>query len=259
MRDKPKQLVKSLDRALNILEVVSHSKEPLGVTELSNKTDLNKSTVYRMLNTLKYRGYIAQNNEKDKYTTGLKLFELGNLVIDDLDLRKTSVSYLKELMELTGETVHLGILDEGEVIYIEKVESSETIRMHSKIGKRVYAHNTSLGKILLAYSDKETIENILNEKGLPQTTENTITKKDKFKDHLRQVKKLGYAVDKEESEEGINCIAGAIFNHKGEITAAFSISVPKSRLNIDITEKYGDLILKYSRRISAALGYNESW
>ncbi|MGM0445943.1 MAG: IclR family transcriptional regulator [Bacillota bacterium] len=256
MKDKPNQLVKSVDRALNILEVVSHSKEALGVTELSNKMDLNKSTVYRMLNTLQYRGYIAQDNENDKYTTGLKLFELGSLAINDLDLRKTSVSYLEELMELTGETVHLGILDDGEVIYIEKVESSETIRMHSKIGKRVYAHNTSLGKILLAYSDDEVTENILNNKGLPKTTENTITKQKKFKEHLRQVKKQGYAVDNEESEEGINCIAGPIFDHKGEITAAFSISVPKIRLNNDITKKYGDLILKYSQKISEALGYN---
>jgi DNA-binding IclR family transcriptional regulator len=256
MKNKPNQLVKSVDRALNILEVVSHSKEPLGVTELSNKMDLNKSTVYRMLNTLQYKGYIAQDTENDKYTTGLKLFELGSLAINELDLRKTSVSYLEELMELTGETVHLGILDDGEVIYIEKVESSETIRMHSKIGKRVYAHNTSLGKVLLAYSDKEVINNFLNEKKLAKTTENTIIKQDKFKEHLHQVKKQGYAVDKEESEKGINCIAGPIFDHKGEITAAFSISVPKIRLNIDITKKYGDLILEYSQKISEALGYN---
>ena len=256
MKDKPNQLVKSVDRALNILEVVSQSKEPLGVTELSNKMDLNKSTVYRMLNTLQYRGYIAQDNENDKYTTGLKLFELGSLVINELDLRKTSISYLEDLMKLTGETVHLGILDDGEVIYIEKVESSETIRMHSKIGKRVYAHNTSLGKILLAYSDEEVMENILNNKGLPKTTENTIIKQNKFKKHLQQVKEQGYAVDNEESEKGINCIAGPIFDHKGEITAAFSISVPKIRLNVDITKKYGDLILEYSKRISEALGYN---
>jgi len=256
VKDKPNQLVKSVDRALNILEVVSQSKEPLGVTELSNKMDLNKSTVYRMLNTLQYRGYIAQDNENDKYTTGLKLFELGSLVINELDLRKTSISYLEDLMKLTGETVHLGILDDGEVIYIEKVESSETIRMHSKIGKRVYAHNTSLGKILLAYSDEEVMENILNNKGLPKTTENTIIKQNKFKKHLQQVKEQGYAVDNEESEKGINCIAGPIFDHKGEITAAFSISVPKIRLNVDITKKYGDLILEYSKRISEALGYN---
>ena len=256
MKGKPNQLVKSVDRALNILEVVSQSKEPLGVTELSNKMDLNKSTVYRMLNTLQYRGYIAQDNENDKYTTGLKLFELGSLVINELDLRKTSISYLEDLMKLTGETVHLGILDDGEVIYIEKVESSETIRMHSKIGKRVYAHNTSLGKILLAYSDEEVMENILNNKGLPKTTENTIIKQNKFKKHLQQVKEQGYAVDNEESEKGINCIAGPIFDHKGEITAAFSISVPKIRLNVDITKKYGDLILEYSKRISEALGYN---
>jgi len=256
VKGKPNQLVKSVDRALNILEVVSQSKEPLGVTELSNKMDLNKSTVYRMLNTLQYRGYIAQDNENDKYTTGLKLFELGSLVINELDLRKTSISYLEDLMKLTGETVHLGILDDGEVIYIEKVESSETIRMHSKIGKRVYAHNTSLGKILLAYSDEEVMENILNNKGLPKTTENTIIKQNKFKKHLQQVKEQGYAVDNEESEKGINCIAGPIFDHKGEITAAFSISVPKIRLNVDITKKYGDLILEYSKRISEALGYN---
>jgi len=256
VKDKPNQLVKSVDRALNILEVVSKSKEPIGVTELSNKMDLNKSTVYRMLNTLQYRGYIAQDNETDKYKTGLKLFELGSLVINDLDLRKTSFSYLEELMKLTGETVHLGILDDGEVIYIEKVESSETIRMYSKIGKRVYAHNTSLGKILLAYSDTKVMENILKKKGLPKTTENTIIKQDKFKEHLCQVKKQGYAVDNEERERGIKCIAGPIFDHKGEITAAFSISVPTIRLNTDITRKYVDLILKYSKKISGALGYN---
>ena len=258
MSKKPNQLVKSLDKALNILELVAKTNKPLGVTEISKEADINKSTVYRILATLEYRGYISQNSHNEKYTTGIKLFELGSQVIGDLDLRETVKPYLENLMDLTGETVHLGILDDGEVIYIEKVESPKTIRMYSKVGKRIYAHSTSLGKVLLAYSGEEKVDEIISEKGLPRQASNTITDPDNFKIHLRKVREQGYAVDDEENEEGIRCIAGPIFDHTGNITAAFSISGPALRITRAKIDEFSSMVKEYSGKMSRALGYNGS-
>ena len=256
MSKKPNQLVKSLDKALKILELVAKNNEPLGVTEISRETDLNKSTVYRILATLEYRGYISQNTHNEKYTTGIKLFEIGSQVIGDLDLREVVKPYLKELMGLTGETVHLGILDDGEVIYIEKVESPKTIRMYSKVGKRIYAHSTSLGKVLLAYSGEDKIDEIISRKGLPRQASNTITDPDNLKVHLEKVREQGYAVDDEENEEGIRCIAGPVFDHRGKIAAAFSISGPAIRITRAKVEEFSSLVKDYSIKMSKAMGYN---
>ena len=256
MRKKPNQPVKSLDRALNILEIVASAEGPLGVTEISQKADLHKSTVYRILDTLHYRGYISQKQENEKYSTGLKLFELGSLAINELDLQSTAKPYLKELKNLTEEAVHLGVLDDGEIIYIEKVESPKTITMRSKVGKRVYAHSTSLGKAILAFSSNDLVDSIIESKGLPQKTSNTITNEKDFKMELKAIRKQGYAIDDEENEEYIRCLAGPIFNHKGEVSAAFSISGPAIRLTLDKVEEFSSLIKQYSKKISNSLGYN---
>lgn len=256
IKEKPEQLVKSVDRSLQILEIITKSGKPLGVTEISRKTGIHKSTVYRLLSTLGYRGYISQADQDDKYTVGLKLFEIGSIAINDLDLRQSVAPYLEKLMELTGETIHLGVLDNGEVVYIDKFESQKTIRMYSKIGKRVYAHSTSLGKVLLAFSPEEILERIIQNQGLPQKTKNTITDPDKLKNHLTRISQQGYAVDDEENEIGIRCIAGPVFDFQGKILAAFSISGPAIRITQEKIEEFKELVCSYSQKISGALGYN---
>ncbi len=256
MRKKPNQPLKSLSRALNVLEIVTKENEPLGITEISKKANLHKSTVYRILDTLHYRGYISQKQENEKYTASLKLFELGSLVNNGLDLRSTARPYLEKIKNLTEETVHLGVMDEGEVVYIEKAESPQAITIRSMVGKRVYAHSTSLGKAILAFSSNDLVDSIIKSKGLPKKTSNTITNEKDFKMELKAIRKQGYAINDEENEEYIRCLAGPIFNHKGEISAAISISGPAIRITLDKVEEFSSLIKQYSKKISNSLGYN---
>lgn len=253
---KPNQLIKSLDRALNILELIVQSENGLGVTEISRKLDIHKSTVYRLLDTLKFRGYLEKNEDNHKYRTGMKLFELGSKAINDIDSRIRVRPYLEELMKKTKETVHLGILDFGEIIYLDKVESTETIRMYSQVGKRAPVHSTSLGKTIMAHLPRQKVLEILNEKDLIAKTENTITDLDKFLVHLEKVRKQGYAVDDEEQEKDMRCIAGPIFNHKGDIIASFSISAPISRMTSQRLEILSKLVVEYSAKMSRSLGYS---
>ena len=256
-RNKPGQLVKSLDRALDILERIIEHNKPLGITEISEGTDLHKSTVYRLVDTLCYRGYLTHDSETGKYKIGMKFFELGSRVINNLDLRTQAKPYLYELEDKTGETVHLGVLEETEMIYIDKVESRKTIRMESQVGKRVHTHNTALGKVTLAHLPEEDVEYIIDKAGLPKYTENTITDEEELKSELEKVHDQGFAVDDEESEKGIRCIAGPIFGHDGEILAAFSISGPANRMTEAKIDDIQVIVQEYSLRISRAFGYSK--
>jgi len=157
---KPNQLIKSLDRALDILELIVGKENGMGVTEISRELDIHKSTVYRLLDTLKFRGYLEKNEDNHKYIAGINLFELSSKVLNDIDSRIRVRPYLEELMQKTKETIHLGILDSGEVIYLDKVESTATIRMYSQVGKRVPAHSTSLGKAIMAHLPEKKVREI---------------------------------------------------------------------------------------------------
>lgn len=254
---KPNQLIKSLDRALDILELIVSRENGMGVTEVSRELDIHKSTVYRLLDTLKFRGYLEKNEDNHKYRAGINLFELSSKVINDIDSRIRVRPYLEELMQKTKETIHLGILDAGEVIYLDKVESTATIRMYSQVGKRVPAHSTSLGKAIMAHLSEERVKEILKEKGMEKNTENTIIELDKFLAHLEKVRKQGFAVDDEEQEEDIRCIAGPIFNHRGDVVAAFSISAPITRMTETRMKELAELVVEYSQKMSRSLGYSK--
>ncbi|MEC9490219.1 MAG: IclR family transcriptional regulator [Halanaerobiales bacterium] len=253
---KPNQLIKSLDRALDILELIVDRENGMGVTEISRELEIHKSTVYRLLDTLKFRGFLEKNEDNHKYIAGIKLFELSSKVLNDIDSRVRVRPYLEELMQKTKETIHLGILDAGEVIYLDKVESNATIRMYSQVGKRVPAHSTSLGKAIMAHLPEKRVKEILAEKGMEKNTENTITEVDKFLDHLEKVRKQGYAVDDEEQEEDIRCIAGPIFNHQGKVVAAFSISAPMTRMTESRMNELAELVVEYSQKMSRSLGHS---
>jgi len=253
--EKPDQLVQSLDRALDILEKIVYADKAIGITELSNSLGLHKSTVYRLLATLAYRGYVQQDYENPRYKVGIKLLEIGNIALDRLEIRKEIRPLLEELMTLSGETVHLGILDKGEVVYIDKVESPQTIRMYSSIGKRAPVHCTGLGKALIAFLPPAEINNIIQQKGLKGYTSNTITDKEEFLKHLYEIRLKGYSMDNIEHEEGIRCVAGPIFDHRGEVVAAVSIASPVMRVTEEKVQEYIKLIKEYTKRMSSVLGY----
>ena len=252
----PNYPIKVLNKTFSILEILLQHGSAMNMTEISKKLRLYPSTIHRILDTLKYWGYVEQDPNTQKYQLGLKLLELGMAKFHQMDLVREATPYLKELVKECNETVHLGVLEEGEVMYLAKEESSQTIRMISYVGKRAPVYCTSLGKVLLAYLSEEGRKKILDEKELTRFTENTITDKSKLKKELDKVRKQGFALDSEENEKDICCIAAPIRNYQGKVIAAISISGPVYRIDINKQNHLKKVLIETSKKISKRLGYN---
>lgn len=256
---KPKNLVQSIERVSMILDVLGEFPQGIGFGDLSTKVDLSKGTIHRLLSTLAYLDYVRQDTETKKYNLGFKLVELGNRLLSQIDFRTEARSFLVELAEDTKETVHLVILDQNEVLYIDKVESNSNptgLRMASMLGARIPAHCCAVGKVLLAALPEEELEKMVRSKGLPKRTENTIIDLGKLKEHLQLVRENGYALDQEENEIGIHCVAAPIRDQRGEVIAAISISVPVSRIKASILRtELKNQVTETALRISRKIGY----
>ena len=249
------EVVQSVDRSLTILELLSEYKEGLGITEVSGKIDLHKSTVHRLIGTLMYKGFVVQDTVTNKYKISLKLYELGVRRIADLDILNASKPYTKALMEKLNEVVHLVIRDNTDIIYIDKVEADNTIRMASTIGRRSPLYCTSVGKAIVAYLPESEVKDIWENSKIVKLTENTIIDFDKFKEELEVIRKTGVAVDEEENEIGVRCIGAPVFNNKGEVEGAISISGPAIRVTKDKIEEISKEVIIYANLISKEFGY----
>jgi DNA-binding IclR family transcriptional regulator len=253
---KPAYPIKVLDKSLSVLDVLFQNNAPMSIMEISKKLGIYPSTIHRILDTLKYRGYVEQNSDNQKYLLGLKLVELGMARYHQINLVKEASPFLKELVAECNETVHLGVLDHEEVLYIAKRDSAQTIGMVSRVGRRAPLYSTGLGKILLAYvTEKERKRTIAHIK-IQRFTKNTITDKKELKKELEQVRKQGFAFDKEENEKEVYCIAVPIKNYRGKVIAALSVSSPTYRINAQRKKFLEKSILGIGRKISKRLGYN---
>ena len=254
---KPNYPIKVLDKSLSVLELLLQKGSSMNMIELSEKLGFYPSTTHRILDTLKHWGYVEQDSHTQKYQLGLKALELGMAKLHQMDLVREASPYLKELVNQCNETVHLGVLEEGEVLYLAKEESSQTIRMISYVGKRAFLHCTALGKILLAYMSEEEREKILEDRELPRLTENTITDKRELEKELSKVREQSFALDREENEKDVRCVAAPIRNHQGKVIAAISISTPIFRIDKDTQNNLKKALMETSRKISKRLGYND--
>ena len=255
-KTNPNYPIKVLDKTFSILDILLHYDSSMHITEISEKLGLYPSTTHRILDTLKHWGYVEQDPKSQKYRLGLKLLELGMAKLHQMDLVKEATPYLKELVNQCNETVHLGVLEEGEVLYLAKEESSQTIRMISYVGKRAPLHCTALGKALLAYLSKEERKKILGEEVLPRLTGNTITDKGELEKELSRVREQGFALDREENEKDVRCIAAPIWDYQGKVIAAISISSPIFRTDKKEQNNLKEALIETSEKISKRLGYN---
>ncbi|HHY46428.1 MAG TPA: IclR family transcriptional regulator [Firmicutes bacterium] len=246
--------VNSVLRAMGILDLLGRSGKRMGVTEIGAELGLHKSTVYRILSTLEQGGYVQQDLETGKYSLGTHILELGMQCLQQIDLREKAGPIMKRLSAETGEVVHLAILDGLEVVYIDKAEQSQTLTMRARIGARAHAHCTALGKVLLAFRGNEVMAH-LEGRELVRQTPNTITSVAELRAHLSLVRERGYAIDDEENEQGVRCVAVPIRNHAGTVVAAMSISAPSVRLTRERVSEVVPLILRAGRDLSEALGY----
>ncbi len=250
-----KGIVQSIDRALSILEVLSDYSKGLGVTEISEQVNLHKSTVYRLLTTLIYKGYVVQDTETNKYGITLKLFELGSKKVESMDLLSVSKEYTKKLMESVNEVVHLVVREGNEIVYIDKVEANNTIMMASTIGKRSPMYCTSVGKAILAHLPEKKVKEIWDNSKIVKYTDYTITDFEELKTELEDIRQKGYAVDNEENEIGVRCIGVPIFNRHGKVEAAISISGPAIRVTESKISNFSIKVMNTASLISRELGF----
>jgi DNA-binding IclR family transcriptional regulator len=249
--------IRAVERAAAILKAFSATTPSLGVTELAQRLGLHKSTVHRLLATLEHEGFVVQDAEGGRYRLGLQLFELGSLVVNSMELQKVARGYLEEVHRACGETVHLAILDEGEVVYIDKIESTRQLRMHSLIGRRSPAHCTGLGKVLLAWLPAPVLDQIIR-RGLRTYTSRTISSPETLRNHLALVRQRGYAIDDGEHEELIRCAAAPVFDHTGQVVAAVSIASVGVDVESARFKEYIGLVQTCTHSISQALGYGRA-
>ncbi|WP_408011562.1 IclR family transcriptional regulator [Pseudalkalibacillus sp. A8] len=227
-------IIQSVERALKILNLFDEQTTELKITEISSQLNLNKSTVHSLLKTLQANHYIEQDLETGKYKLGLKLFERGNLVINSLDIRTIAKKYLQDLSAETGHTLHLVVLSGQEGVYIDKVAGTSATIVYSRIGRRIPLHSTGVGKTLIAFKKEFEINELLKDYHYIKRTPNTITNEQDFRKELLKVKEQGYAIDNEENEPGVVCVAVPVWDHNREVIAAISLSMPEPRAKFEM-------------------------
>ncbi len=258
---KPNNLVQTIERVSSILDILAQSAQGISIRELSSTIGLPKGTTHRLLSSLIYFGYVRQDPKTRDYFLGLKFVELGQTLLSQLDLRKEAEPFLRDLAERTKETIHLVILDRNEIVYIDKVETDRNpsgLKMASRIGLRNPAHSSAVGKMILANFSEEELQRFLKEESLMRRTENTITDPIQLREHLKSIRKQGYAVDDEENEKGIRCVAAPIYNEVGKTVAAISITAPAFRVTKkSIQETLKKEVMATASQISERLGFRE--
>lgn len=245
--------IQSIERALVILETLSHYPHGIGVTELGQVVGLHKSTAYRLLSTLRANGYVEQYKDSERYRLGNKILSLGLEVLINLDFRKEALPFMRELVAISRETVQLAVLDSHQVLVVERDQSPETITVN--LGLRTDVHCTAEGKVLLAYLPAEDVIRILSEGKMRQYTVNTLTDTNNMLAQLEKVRNQGYAINAEELAEGLRAVAAPVFDHAGRVIAALSISGPTSRLTLERMVRLVTVLKEACSSVSSRLGY----
>jgi DNA-binding IclR family transcriptional regulator len=236
-------LIHSLDRAISVLEILSESNVPLSLAEICKQMNLHKSTVHRSLMVLERRELI-QRTLGNRFHLGLKLYELGNRAVEQIDLRTRIQPYFRYLATQVGETVHLSILQKTSVIYLDKVEPNYGVCRNSKLGTSNPVYCTSMGKAMLAFQSEEIIEKIVSRIHFVRYTSKTLYTREMLLSALERIRRRGYAVDNEEIELGVRCIGVPILDENQLAIAAVSVSGPTSRI---ITQNV-PMIVKHLQR-----------
>ncbi len=247
--------VKSLVKALNILEVLADEEPSYTLTQLSRRLHLHVSTMHRLLVNLVRQGFVEEDTVSGGYQLSYRVLRMGLRVLDRLDFRRAAQLLLRDLNLRTQETVHLAILQEGRAISIEKFVSPQPVGLDARLGGVAPLHCTGVGKTLLAYQGDDLLNQIVQSPGLTRMTAHTITGLPQLRRELERIREQGYALDQEEAVEGLRCVAGPIFNHTGQIVAAFSVAGSAARMTSARASEIAQMVRETSQQISYRLGY----
>jgi IclR family KDG regulon transcriptional repressor len=247
----------SIGRVFAILGAIGDSGQ-IGISELSQRLGMSKTTVHRVIQTLKALGYVTQEVETERYRLTIRLFELGAKALESVDLVREADVEMRRIGEATREAVHLGAFDEDAIIYIHKIDADYGLRMQSRIGRRNPLHSTAIGKVLLAWMDPADARAVLSHVEFRKSTQKTLASADAVLSILPRVREQGFGEDNEEQEEGLQCLAVPVFDRFGRVIAGLSISFPTMRCGADTKSHYVALLRKSGLAISTRLGYRET-
>lgn len=224
-------MIQSVVRATEILQCFSSASTELGIKEISNNMGLSKSTIYGLVNTLTACGFLEQNIDSKKYRLGIKLFELGMQVYENMDLRNEAKPYCEALSLKHDSTVHLAANYSDKIVYVDKVNAPSAPIVYSQVGKNAPFYCTGVGKAVASYLSDADLKKLIEKTDIRSFTSKTITDVPQLKKEFEMTRRRGYSIDNEEIEWGLYCVAAPIFNHLSFPIAAVSISGPKIKLS----------------------------
>ena len=246
--------VQSVDKALNIMKLLAEKGQDMKLTEIAEELDINKSTLHGLMSTLRFHGFVDQDDDTQKYKLGIYLIQLGELAAKSLDIIKLTSPTIDQVSKRLEETVHIGQLDGRDVIYVNKKESEQSMRIYTTIGTRNLAHCTGVGKAIMAFKVDENFINSIPDK-LEAITAKTITSKKKLLKDFEQIRERGYAFDDEENNVGLTCVAAPIFDHSGKVRYGISVSGPTIRMTDGKIQETIKVVKEAALEISRKLGY----
>lgn len=245
--------VPALEKGMGLLEMLAESKRGLTLSELVRKTKLAKSTIHCLVLTLERQGYLRECPRTRRFLFSSKLFHLANCASTQLEIRQTATRHLCDLMLETNLTVHLAVMEQDQVVLIEKVEPPGVPKVANWIGRRMDIHCTGLGKALIAHLDGTELDRLMKECQLPRHNENTIISPKALRPHLAEIRKLKYALDDEEDELGLRCVGAPIFDHTGKVLAAVSICGSTDRIHTNNLSTLAHKLTRTATEISRNL------
>jgi IclR family acetate operon transcriptional repressor len=249
----------SLRRALDVLAAIALACESgslPNLTEVAANSGVNRSTVSRLLQPLIDVRLVEQDAETDRYRLGPHTARLGQIYLQHLEVNDVAGPVLQALVDESQETAHLGVRDETDVVYVDKHESPLSVRTGSRIGSRQPLYSTAMGKVLLAYAARPVFDAMVR-KGLPRRTATTITDPDALRAEIDRVRADGYAIDDQENELGIRCIGVPVFDHRGAVVAAISLSGPATRMTVERLKELSPFVMSAAAGVSRRLAAPE--
>jgi PcaR/PcaU/PobR family beta-ketoadipate pathway transcriptional regulator len=256
---KSQYTIEILLRGLNILALFARENPTLSLTEIASITGLNKTTVFRLLNTLEEAGYLLRDLGTKRYRPGIKVLKLGFTAITSLDFRQVAHPYLEQLSQQVNETVSMSILDAMEVVYIDRVRNQQIMGVVLGLGSRLPAHCSSMGKVMLAHLNPNELNLRLEMGSLTSLTPKSLSSPQALVTELAHVRQLGYAINDEEIEIGLRAVAAPIWDHTNLIIAAINITGLAARISLErISGELALAVCQTAHQISQALGYKSA-
>lgn len=245
--------IQSLARGLKIMELLAASSDPVSITELAAELGIDKSSASRLAQTLTIYGYAEQDAASRRYRLGPQVVRLSRSLLTRMPLRDEAKPFLRQLVERTGECAHLAILAQDQALYVDQVESPASLRVTTGVGTLAPLHCTALGKCLLAFDN-----GIALPAELPSFTPRTITDPQALHLHLEQTRRQGYAVDDEEYDFGVRCVAAPVFDYRGKVVGAIGISGPAGRMGLDRLPHFAQVVLGAARELSNRMSFQRT-